>query len=48
VDQTTPKIGQLLDGTKGRDAIHMAMAPVEATGKLLPGQPIGILTTRIA
>lgn len=36
-DKTTPKIGTLLEGNEGRDAIHIAVAPVQAMGELEPG-----------
>lgn len=40
----TPKLGYLIeDGETRRDAIHIAVAPVEATCDLNPGQPIGLL-----
>jgi hypothetical protein len=42
VDQTTPKVGKLLDSSSGRDAIHFALAPVIATCELVPGQDIGV------
>lgn len=35
------KLGQLLDGSQERDAIHVAIAPVFAHDKLAPGQHIG-------
>lgn len=36
-------LGRLIDGDKGRDAIHIAIAPVEATEKLMPGQGINLV-----
>jgi len=44
------KLGQLIEGTPGRDAIHIAVAPVVASCKLSPGQDIGFVgsdTTRV-
>ncbi len=35
------KLGSLINGPKVRDAIHVAVAPVVATEKLMPGQHIG-------
>lgn len=35
-------IGKLIDQERGRDAIHVAVAPVEAAEKLLPGEDVGI------
>lgn len=37
---TEVKLGQLITGTEGRDAIHIAIAPVEATEWLEPGDRI--------
>ena len=34
------EVGQLLTGSEGRDAIHIAVAPVVAGEKLRPGTPI--------
>lgn len=34
-------IGKRIDATEGRDAIHIAMAPVVADCKLYPGQDVG-------
>lgn len=36
------KLGQVIDATHKRDAIHIAVAPVEAAERLLPGQRIGV------
>jgi hypothetical protein len=36
------KLGQLIDSPQERDAIHVAVAPVEAAEDLSPGQHIGI------
>lgn len=36
------KLGQLLDSTAQRDAIHIAIAPVIAARTLLPGMHIGL------
>lgn len=41
-DKTTPKVGKLLDGTEGRDAIHFALAPVMARHDLMPGDDVGL------
>ena len=43
MDQTTPKVGKLLDGTEGRDAIHFALAPMIATEELQPAQAITLV-----
>ena len=37
-------IGKLIDSAQQRDAIHVAIAPVVATCKLIPGQDIGFTT----
>ena len=34
----TPELGKLLSGKEERDAIHVAIVPVIAMGKLRPGQ----------
>ncbi len=39
--QETPKIGQLLEGNEGRDAVHVAIAPVVAGETLRPGEHVG-------
>lgn len=39
------KLGQLIDETAARDAIHIAIAPVVAMQHLLPGQEIGFVPT---
>lgn len=39
--EIVPRLGQLLDGEQGRDAIHIAIAPVVAGEELFPGQHIG-------
>lgn len=36
-----PKLGQLLDEKAGRDAVHVAIAPVVAASPLVPGQHVG-------
>lgn len=41
--QKVPKLGELLKGDEKRDAIHIAIAPVVAGQKLLPGQDIGFI-----
>jgi hypothetical protein len=39
-----PQLGQLIqDGDRRRDAIHIAVAPVTAAEKLLPGQHVGFV-----
>ena len=43
IDQTTPTVGKLLDGTEGRDAVHFALAPVIAGQWLHPGENVGLL-----
>lgn len=37
-DQTTPKLGTIITGTEGRDAVHIAVTPFLATTVLQPGQ----------
>jgi hypothetical protein len=39
--EIVPTLGRLLEGTVGRDAIHIAIAPVVAGEELWPGQHIG-------
>ena len=39
----TLKLGQPIEGTQHRDAIHIAVAPVVATTTLYPGQDIGFV-----
>jgi hypothetical protein len=41
-DQTIFSIGKLCNGTEGRDAIHFAVAPLEAAERLAPGQHVGM------
>lgn len=36
-------LGKLVTTDKGRDAVHIAIAPVEATEKLYPGQGISLV-----
>jgi len=43
-DKVLASIGHVIDADMKRDAIHIAIAPVVATERLLPGQPIGLLT----
>jgi len=37
------KLGQLIDQNAGRDAVHVALAPVVAYERLLPGEHIGFV-----
>ncbi len=37
-----PKLGQLAPESAGRDAIHVAVVPIVAGGKLLPGDAVRI------
>ncbi len=37
-----PKIGKLIDGHAYRDAIHVAIAPVEAAERLSPGDHVAL------
>lgn len=37
------KLGQLIEGVANRDAIHVAVAPVKANGRLEPGQRVGFM-----
>ena len=37
-----PKLGELVAGPAGRDAVHVAIAPVEAGEGLEPGEPVGL------
>lgn len=37
-----PKMGQLLDDTAERDAVHVAIAPIIAAGRLMPGAHVGL------
>jgi hypothetical protein len=39
----TPKVGELVTGEVFRDAIHVAVAPVEAGGLLSPGQHVRLI-----
>lgn len=38
----TPKLGRLVEGNPGRDAVHVAIAPVEAGEDLEPGEGVGV------
>jgi hypothetical protein len=39
-----PRLGQLIeDGDRRRDAIHIAVAPVTAAERLVPGQHVGLV-----
>lgn len=40
---TDLKIGQIIDATAKRDAIHIAIAPVIADEKLAPGQSVDLV-----
>ncbi len=35
-----PKLGELIEGEPGRDAVHIAIAPVMAGEALVPGQRV--------
>ncbi len=37
-----PQLGKLIEGEAGRDAVHIAVAPVTAGEKLLPGERVTI------
>ena len=37
------EVGRLIEAGQGRDAIHIAVAPVIAVERLSPGQPIGFV-----
>lgn len=47
-----PQVGKLIDTDARRDAIHVAVAPVEAGEDLQPGQHVGVVagkaTTSVA
>lgn len=36
------KLGELLNGTEERDAIHVAVLPVIALGEIQPGERVGV------
>lgn len=41
--ETGPQLGQLIeDGELRRDAVHIAVAPVTAAERLMPGQAVGM------
>lgn len=40
--QDTPKLGHLITGPAGRDAVHTPIAPVEAAELLFPGEHVGL------
>jgi hypothetical protein len=41
----SPRLGSLIeDGDRRRDAIHIAVAPVMAAERLLPGQHVGLVS----
>lgn len=37
-----PELGKIIEGEAGRDAIHVAIAPVTAAERLSPGQHVGL------
>lgn len=37
-----PALGKLVTGPAGRDAVHVAVAPVQAAGALFPGERVGL------
>ncbi len=41
-------LGTVIDGTQGRDAIHLAVEPVIAAERLTPGQNVGLLSNGTA
>lgn len=43
-EDTLAKIGKILDREYGRDAVHIAVAPVRAGADLFPGERIGLMT----
>lgn len=47
-EQYQPNIGHLCDDTSRRDCVHIAVAPVTANERLLPGQPVGVLNPHLA
>ena len=40
------KLGQLLSGNEGRDAVHVCVIPVQAAQTLLPGQRVTVKNGR--
>lgn len=38
--RSEPQLGNLLTGTEGRDAIHIAITPVVASERLYPGESV--------
>lgn len=38
-----PKLGQIITGPAERDAVHVAIAPVTAGERLLPGQRVAVI-----
>ncbi len=41
-------LGKLVDGKQERDAIHIAIIPMRAAEKLIPGQRIGVVSPGVA
>ncbi len=39
----TPQLGKLIEGPVGRDAVHVAIAPVVAGERLRPGSHVGLV-----
>src|SRR5262245_28136818 len=39
-------LGMIIDEGAGRDAIHLAVEPIEAAEKLFPGQAIGLVDSK--
>jgi len=40
-----PKLGAIIDGPCGRDAVHVAVAPVEASCELKPGTHVRLTSS---
>jgi hypothetical protein len=44
MNSESPRLGCLItDGDRRRDAVHVAVAPVTAAGRLVPGQHVGFV-----